>query len=74
MEIKAVIGRMRIDASESGITITNADDDASVSIPYRAVGTVAEVLELADRCIAPPTHPWGNRAAPWSDTSIKADK
>lgn len=69
MEIKAVIGRMRIDASESGITITNADDDASVSIPYRAVGTVVEVLELADRCRTPFTHPYVARRVSWSDYS-----
>ncbi|MFH6877130.1 hypothetical protein [Corynebacterium amycolatum] len=74
MELKAAIGNTRIDANESEITITNTDNDTSVSIPYRAVGTVVEVLELADRCIAPFTHPWGTRAAPWSDTSIKADK
>ena len=69
MELKAAIGNTRIDATESEITITNTDNDTSVSIPYRAVGTVAEVLELTDRCIAPLTHPWGTRAVPWSDSS-----
>lgn len=69
MEIKAAIGNTRIDATESEITITNTDNDTSVSIPYRAVGTVAEVLELADRCRTPLTHPYTARAVPWSDYS-----
>ena len=69
MELKAAIGNTRIDATESEITITNTDNDTSVSIPYRAVGTVVEVLELADRCRTPFTHPYVARAAPWSDTS-----
>lgn len=69
MELTAAIGSTRIDATESEITITNTDNDTSVSIPYRAVGTVVEVLELADRCRAPLTHPWAARAVPWSDYS-----
>lgn len=68
MELKAAIGNTRIDATESEITITNTDNDTSVAIPYRAVGTVVEVLELADRCRTP-LHPWAPRAVPWSDTS-----
>lgn len=69
VEIKAAIGNTRIDATESDITITNTDNDTSVSIPYQAVGTVTEVLELADRCRTPRTHPWVDRAVAWSDTS-----
>lgn len=69
MELKAAIGNTRIDATESEITITNTDNDTSVSIPYRAVGTVVEVLELADRCRTPLTHPYVARAVPWSDYS-----
>ena len=69
MELKAAIGNTRIDATDSEITITNTDNDTSVSIPYREVDTVIEVLELADRCRAPLTHPFAARAAPWSDTS-----
>lgn len=69
MELKAAIGNTRIDANESEITITNTDNDTSVSIPYRAVGTVVEVLELADRCRTPLTHPFAIRAASWSDFS-----
>lgn len=69
MELKAAIGNTRIDATESEITITNTDNDTSVSIPYRAVGTVVEVLELADRCRTPLTHSYTARAVPWSDYS-----
>lgn len=68
MELTAAIGNTRIHATESEITITNTDNDTSVSIPYRAVGTVAEVLELADRCRTP-LHTWAPRTVPWSDTS-----
>lgn len=69
MELKAAIGSTRIDATESEITITNTDNDTSVSIPYRAVGTVAEVLVLADRCRTPLTHPYTARRVRWSDYS-----
>lgn len=69
MELKAAIGNTRIDANESEITITNTDNDTSVAIPYRAVGTVVEVLELADRCRTPFTHPYVARAVRWSDYS-----
>ena len=69
MELKAAIGNTRIATTESEITITNTDNDTSVSIPYQAVGTVAEVLELADRCRTPLTHPYVARRVLWSDSS-----